>query len=125
MENTHIESLLTQINARLTDLEKRSEKTKVDKFFDGAFKVALPVIITIGSFVFSLHDRISYLEQNSPNKYEYQQNILEIKNELRALKDSNQWVRDAFTRIDTKLDTVNHSLENIRERVIKLESSGK
>ena len=122
MEKDNIQSLLIQIEGRLSELEKRSEKTKVDKFFDGALKVVLPTVIAIGSFAFSMHDRITTLEQNSPNKYEYQANIIEIKSEISKLRDSNQWVRDAFTKIDTKLDSLTNAVDNLKERVIKLET---
>ena len=111
---------LARIDIRLSELEKRLDKTKIDKFFELATRFALPFIIALGSIALNLHDRVSYLESNSPNKYEYQKDISEIRASIASLRDSNLFIRDSFIKIDTKLDEAAKKLDALKDRVIKL-----
>ena len=116
---------LAKIELRLTELEKRLDKTKIDKFFELATRFALPFIIALCSVAFTLHNRVAYLETTGFNKYEYQKEINEIKMQLDKFKDTDPWVRDAFTKMDVKLDGLRDSMDKLKERVIKLEGTGK
>ena len=116
---------LAKIEIRLSELEKRLDKTKIDKFFELATRFALPFIIALGSVAFTLHNRVAYLEATGFNKYEYQKEINEIKMQLDKFKDTDPWVRDAFTKMDVKLDGLRDSMDKLKERVIKLEGTSK
>ena len=116
---------LAKIEIRLSELEKRLDKTKIDKFFELATRFALPFIIALGSVAFTLHNRVAYLEATGFNKYEYQKEINEIKMQLDKFKDTDPWVRDAFTKMDVKLDGLRDSMDKLKERVIKLEGTAK
>ena len=120
-----IDLSLVKIELRLTELEKRLDKTKIDKFFELATRFALPFIIALGSVAFTLHNRVAYLEATGFNKYEYQKEINEIKMQLDKFKDTDPWVRDAFTKMDVKLDGLRDSMDKLKERVIKLEGTAK
>ena len=123
-QNPHnIDESLVKIEIRLSELEKRLDKSRVDKFFELATRFALPLIIAIGSIAFSLHNRVTYLETTGFTKYEYQQDMSEIKMQIGHLKDTDPYVRDSFTKMDTKLDALRDNLDKIKERVIKLEGS--
>jgi len=114
---------LARIDIRLSELEKRLDKTKIDKFFELATRFALPFIIALGSVALNLHDRVAYLESTSPNKYEYQRDISDIRASISSLKDSITFSRDSFVKLDTKMDEACKKLDVLKERVIKLESS--
>jgi len=114
---------LARIDIRLSELEKRLDKTKIDKFFELATRFALPFIIALGSIALNLHDRVAYLESTSPNKYEYQRDIADIRASISSLKDSITFSRDSFVKLDTKMDEACKKLDVLKERVIKLESS--
>ena len=120
-----IDLSLAKIEIRLSELEKRLDKTKIDKFFELATRFALPFIIALGSVAFTLHNRVAYLEATGFNKYEYQKEINEIKMQLDKFKDTDPWVRDAFTKMDVKLDGLRDSMDKLKERVIKLEGTAK
>ena len=116
---------LARIDIRLSELEKRLDKTKIDKFFELATRFALPFIIALGSIALNLHDRVAYLESTSPNKYEYQRDIADIRASISSLKDSITFSRDSFVKLDTKMDEACKKLDVLKERVIKLEASPK
>ncbi len=120
-----IDSSLIKIELRLSELEKRLDKTKVDKFFELATRFALPFMIALGSVALNLHDRVAYLESTSPNKYEYQRDIADIRASIVSLKESITFSRDSFVKLDTKMDEACKKLDVLKERVIKLESTPK
>lgn len=120
-----IDLSLVKIELRLSELEKRLDKTKIDKFFELATRFALPFIIALGSIAFTLHNRVAYLETTGFNKYEYQKEINEVKMQLDRFKDTDPWVRDAFTKMDVKLDALRDGVDKLKERVIRLEGTGK
>lgn len=125
MDNTqrNIDESLAKIEVRLSELEKRLDKSRVDKFFELATRFALPLIIAIGSIAFSLHNRVTFLETTGFTKYEYQRDMNDIKMEVSRLKDTDPYVRDSFVKLDTKLDALRDNLDKIKERVIKLEGA--
>lgn len=125
MDNTqrNIDESLAKIEVRLSELEKRLDKSKVDKFFELATRFALPLIIAIGSIAFSLHNRVTFLETTGFTKYEYQRDMNDIKMEVSRLKDTDPYVRDSFIKLDTKLDALRDNLDKVKERVIKLEGT--
>jgi hypothetical protein len=125
MDNTqrNIDESLAKIEVRLSELEKRLDKSKVDKFFELATRFALPLIIAIGSIAFSLHNRVIFLETTGFTKYEYQRDMNDIKMEVSRLKDTDPYVRDSFVKLDTKLDALRDNLDKFKERVIKLEGT--
>lgn len=125
MDNTqrNIDESLAKIEVRLSELEKRLDKSKVDKFFELATRFALPLIIAIGSIAFSLHNRVIFLETTGFTKYEYQRDMNDIKMEVSRLKDTDPYVRDSFIKLDTKLDALRDNLDKVKERVIKLEGT--
>jgi len=120
-----IDSSLIKIELRLSELEKRLDKTKVDKFFELATRFALPFMIALGSVALNLHDRVAYLESTSPNKYEYQRDIADIRASISSLKESIIFSRDSFVKLDTKMDEACKKLDVLKERVIKLEATPK
>ena len=124
-ENRELDHTLTRIEVRLSELEKRLDKTKIDKFFELATRFALPFMIALGSVALNLHDRVAYLESTSPNKYEYQRDIADIRASISSLKDSITFSRDSFVKLDTKMDEACKKLDVLKERVIKLESTTK
>lgn len=124
-ENRELDHTLTRIEVRLSELEKRLDKTKIDKFFELATRFALPFMIALGSVALNLHDRVAYLESTSPNKYEYQRDIADIRASISSLKDSITFSRDSFVKLDTKMDDACKKLDVLKERVIKLESTPK
>jgi len=124
-ENRELDHTLTRIEVRLSELEKRLDKTKIDKFFELATRFALPFMIALGSVALNLHDRVAYLESTSPNKYEYQRDISDIRASISSLKDSITFSRDSFVKLDTKMDEACKKLDVLKERVIKLESTPK
>lgn len=117
----NIDESLAKIEVRLSELEKRLDKSKVDKFFELATRFALPLIIAIGSIAFSLHNRVTFLETTGFTKYEYQRDMNDIKMEVSRLKDTDPYIRDSFIKLDTKLDALRDNLDKVKERVIKLE----
>jgi predicted nuclease with TOPRIM domain len=119
----NIDESLAKIEVRLSELEKRLDKSRIDKFFELATRFALPLIIAIGSIAFSLHNRVTYLETTGFSKYEYQSDMNEIKIQISHLKETDPYVRDSFTKMDTKLDALRDNLDKIKERVIKLEGT--
>ncbi len=119
----NIDESLAKIEVRLSELEKRLDKSRIDKFFELATRFALPLIIAIGSIAFSLHNRVTYLETTGFSKYEYQNDMAEIKMQIGQLKNTDPYVRDSFTKLDTKLDALRDNLDKIKERVIKLEGT--
>jgi DNA-binding GntR family transcriptional regulator len=119
----NIDESLAKIEVRLSELEKRLDKSRIDKFFELATRFALPLIIAIGSIAFSLHNRVTYLETTGFSKYEYQNDMAEIKMQIGQLKNTDPYVRDSFTKMDTKLDALRDNLDKIKERVIKLEGT--
>lgn len=119
----NIDESLAKIEIRLSELEKRLDKSKVDKFFELATRFALPLIIAIGSIAFSLHNRVTFLETTGFTKYEYQRDMNDIKMEVSRLKDTDPYVRDSFIKLDTKLDALRDNLDKVKERVIKLEGT--
>lgn len=124
-ESRELDHTLTRIEVRLSELEKRLDKTKIDKFFELATRFALPFMIALGSVALNLHDRVAYLESTSPNKYEYQRDIADIRANISSLKDSITFSRDSFVKLDTKMDEACKKLDVLKERVIKLESTPK
>ena len=124
-ENRELDHTLTRIEVRLSELEKRLDKTKIDKFFELATRFALPFMIALGSVALNLHDRVAYLESTSPNKYEYQRDIADIRASISSLKESITFSRDSFVKLDTKMDEACKKLDVLKERVIKLESTPK
>lgn len=122
-ENRELDHTLTRIEVRLSELEKRLDKTKIDKFFELATRFALPFMIALGSVALNLHDRVAYLESTSPNKYEYQRDIADIRASISSLKESITFSRDSFVKLDTKMDEACKKLDVLKERVIKLEST--
>ena len=124
-ENRELDHTLTRIEVRLSELEKRLDKTKIDKFFELATRFALPFMIALGSVALNLHDRVAYLESTSPNKYEYQRDIADISASISSLKESITFSRDSFVKLDTKMDEACKKLDVLKERVIKLESTAK
>jgi|GEM_PF-4424858 len=119
----NIDECLVKIELRLSELERRLDKTKIDKFFDLATRFALPLTIVIGSVALNLHDRVNYLEATGFSKYDYQKDTNEVKMQIEKLKGTDPFVRDSFTKLDTKIDALRESLDNVKERVIKLEVS--
>lgn len=119
----NIDESLAKIEIRLSELEKRLDKSRIDKFFELATRFALPLIIAIGSIAFSLHNRVTFLETTGFTKYEYQNDMNEIKMQIGQLKNTDPYVRDSFTKMDTKLDALRDNLDKIKERVIKLEGT--
>lgn len=119
----NIDESLIKIEIRLSELEKRLDKSRIDKFFELATRFALPLIIAIGSIAFSLHNRVTFLETTGFTKYEYQNDMNEIKMQIGQLKNTDPYVRDSFTKMDTKLDALRDNLDKIKERVIKLEGT--
>jgi septal ring factor EnvC (AmiA/AmiB activator) len=124
-ESRELDHTLTRIEARLSELEKRLDKTKIDKFFELATRFALPFMIALGSVALNLHDRVAYLESTSPNKYEYQRDIADIRASISSLKESITFSRDSFVKLDTKMDEACKKLDALKERVIKLEATPK
>lgn len=124
-ENRELDHTLTRIEVRLSELEKRLDKTKIDKFFELATRFALPFMIALGSVALNLHDRVAFLESTSPNKYEYQRDIADIRASISSLKESITFSRDSFVKLDTKMDEACKKLDVLKERVIKLESTPK
>jgi hypothetical protein len=122
-DQRNIDECLTKIDLRLSELEKRLDKSKIDKFFELATRFALPLIIAIGSIAFTLHNRVTYLETTGFTKYQYQNDISDIKIQISQLKTTDPYVRDQFIKIDTKLDTLVDNLDKLKERVIKLEGA--
>jgi hypothetical protein len=122
-DQRNIDECLTKIDLRLSELEKRLDKSKIDKFFELATRFALPLIIAIGSIAFTLHNRVTYLETTGFTKYQYQNDMNEIKIQISQLKTTDPYVRDQFTKIDTKLDTLVDNIDKLKERVIKLEGA--
>jgi hypothetical protein len=122
-DQRNIDECLTKIDLRLSELEKRLDKSKIDKFFELATRFALPLIIAIGSIAFTLHNRVTYLETTGFTKYQYQTDISDIKIQISQLKTTDPYVRDQFIKIDTKLDTLVDNLDKLKERVIKLEGA--
>jgi hypothetical protein len=122
-DQRNIDECLTKIDLRLSELEKRLDKSKMDKFFELATRFALPLIIAIGSIAFTLHNRVTYLETTGFTKYQYQNDISDIKIQISQLKTTDPYVRDQFIKIDTKLDTLVDNLDKLKERVIKLEGA--
>ena len=118
-----IDSSLIKIELRLSELEKRLDKTKIDKFFELATRFALPFIIALGSVALTLHNRVSYLETTAFNRYEYQKEMNEIKMQLERIKDTDPWAREAFTKVDVKLDALRDSVDKLKERVIRIETT--
>ena len=124
-ESRELDHTLTRIEVRLSELEKRLDKTKIDKFFELATRFALPFMIALGSIALNLHDRVAYLESTSPNKYEYQRDIADIRASISSLKESITFSRDSFVKLDTKMDEACKKLDVLKERVIKLEATPK
>ena len=124
-ESRELDHTLTRIEVRLSELEKRLDKTKIDKFFELATRFALPFMIALGSIALNLHDRVAYLESTSPNKYEYQRDIADIRASISSLKESITFSRDSFVKLDTKMDEACKKLDILKERVIKLEATPK
>jgi len=122
-DQRNIDECLTKIDLRLSELEKRLDKSKMDKFFELATRFALPLIIAIGSIAFTLHNRVTYLETTGFTKYQYQNDMNEIKIQISQLKNTDPYVRDQFIKIDTKLDTLVDNIDKLKERVIKLEGA--
>jgi len=122
-DQRNIDECLTKIELRLSELEKRLDKSKIDKFFELATRFALPLIIAIGSIAFTLHNRVTYLETTGFTKYQYQNDMNEIKIQISQLKNTDPYVRDQFIKIDTKLDTLVDNIDKLKERVIKLEGA--
>jgi predicted nuclease with TOPRIM domain len=119
----NIDESLAKIEVRLSELEKRLDKTRIDKFFELATRFALPLIIAIGSVALSLHDRVNYLEATGFTKYDYQRDMSDVKMQIEKMKGTDPFVRDSFTKLDTKLDALRDNLDNVKERVIKLEGA--
>lgn len=124
-DNRELDHTLNRIEVRLSELEKRLDKTKIDKFFELATRFALPFMIALGSVALNLHDRVAYLESTSPNKYEYQRDIADIRASISSLKESITFSRDSFVKLDTKMDEACKKLDALKERVIRLESTPK
>ena len=124
-DERELDHTLTRIEVRLSELEKRLDKTKIDKFFELATRFALPFMIALGSVALNLHDRVAFLESTSPNKYEYQRDIADIRASISSLKESITFSRDSFVKLDTKMDEACKKLDVLKERVIKLESTPK
>lgn len=124
-DERELDHTLTRIEVRLSELEKRLDKTKIDKFFELATRFALPFMIALGSVALNLHDRVAYLESTSPNKYEYQRDIADIRASISSLKESITFSRDSFVKLDTKMDEACKKLDVLKERVIRLESTPK
>lgn len=124
-EERELDHTLTRIEIRLSELEKRLDKTKIDKFFELATRFALPFMIALGSVALNLHDRVAFLESTSPNKYEYQRDIADIRASISSLKESINFSRDSFVKLDTKMDEACKKLDALKDRVIKLESTPK
>lgn len=124
-DERELDHTLTRIEVRLSELEKRLDKTKIDKFFELATRFALPFMIALGSVALNLHDRVAYLESTSPNKYEYQRDIADIRASISSLKESITFSRDSFVKLDTKMDEACKKLDALKERVIKLEATPK
>lgn len=124
-ERSHegIDLSLVKIDIRLSELEKRLDKTKIDKFFELATRFALPFIIALGSVALTLHDRVSYLENTSFSRYDYQKEMNEIKMQINSIKGTDPYVRDSFTKVDVKLDALAENLDKLKERVIRLEGN--
>ena len=118
-----IDSSLIKIELRLSELEKRLDKTKIDKFFELATRFALPFIIALGSVALTLHNRVAYLETTAFNRYEYQKEMNESKLQLERIKDTDHWAREAFTKVDVKLDALRDSVDKLKERVIRIETT--
>ena len=124
-DERELDHTLTRIEVRLSELEKRLDKTKIDKFFELATRFALPFMIALGSIALNLHDRVAYLESTSPNKYEYQRDIADIRASISSLKESITFSRDSLVKLDTKMDEACKKLDVLKERVIRLESTPK
>jgi len=117
-----IDLSLAKIEVRLSELEKRLDKTKIDKFFELATRFALPFIIALGSVALTLHNRVAYLETTAFNRYEYQKEMSESRLQMERIKDTDHWAREAFTKVDVKLDGLRDSIDKLKERVIRLET---
>ena len=118
-----IDLSLAKIEVRLSELERRLDKTKIDKFFELATRFALPFIIALGSVALTLHNRVSYLENTAFSRYDYQREMNDLKVQIEKLKDTDPFTRDAFTKVDVKLDALRDSIDKLKERVIRVEAA--
>jgi hypothetical protein len=118
-----IDLSLAKIEVRLSELERRLDKTKIDKFFELATRFALPFIIALGSVAPTLHNRVSYLENTAFSRYDYQREMNDLKVQIEKLKDTDPFTRDAFTKVDVKLDALRDSIDKLKERVIRVEAA--
>lgn len=134
VDHTDINIALAKIEVRISELERRLDKTKIDKFFELATRFALPLIIAIGAIAFNIHNRVSYIEATRFTNLEYTQGLNEInkvmerelanvKSEIAKSQTTDPWIRDSFVKFDTKLDALKDNLDKVKERVIKLEGT--
>jgi hypothetical protein len=47
----------------------------------------------------------------------------DLKVQIEKLKDTDPWTRDAFTKVDVKLDALRDSVDKLKERVIRVETA--
>lgn len=120
-----VEDSLLLIESRFDDFESKLSKSKIEKFFDHASKICIPLILTVGSVVFSLHNRITHIEETSADRFQIQTELSKVSAELMKDDVSYKAISDMLNKVDIKLDALRAGVEAVRDRVIHLEATSK
>lgn len=115
----------SRIETNLRTMSNNLSKSKTDKMWDVATKIAVPVIIASLGFLWNLNQRVVIIESTRISSSDFQKEInafnLKLNTVMGDLQKGPDWLRDGFVKLNASIDSLKDQTAKLSERVVRLE----
>lgn len=115
----------SRIETNLRTMSNNLSKSKTDKMWDVATKIAVPVIIASLGFLWNLNQRVVIIESTRVSSNDFQKEInafnLKLNSVMSDLQKGPDWLRDGVVKLNASIDILKDQTSKLSERVVRLE----
>ena len=119
-----IERAVTTCVSSLTrELHTPPERSRIDKVWDIASKIAVPVVMGMASFLYALDNRVQHIEDTRMTAAEFTERLHQLEKVVTSAADGPSWMRNDFIAMAVKIDALKEQIAKLSERVVRIEST--